>query len=547
MMHKRLLPGLVLLCLVAAPWPVRAADEKKLPAVVVRLKSIDGLIDDFRFLAEMADKGDVAKQVDEFIKGVTGKDGLLGIDTKKPIALYGHPGENVVDGEVVLMVPIADEKAFLDALKTYEIKTDKDKDGLYTASGERVDQIKQPVFFRFANSYVYITISDKKNVAKDRLRLPAEVMPAGKVTTLSAVVSIDRIPERLREIVLGQAELQLGNAKEEKDPGETEAQHQLKIAALDESAAQFKSLLADGQDLTLSFDIDRKTQDLSLTATLTSKSGSKLATSITDVGKSKSIGAALLTNDAALNFLFHALPSEQFQKAFGPVVDAFFKQTLADEQDKTKRALTNKFFKLIEPTLKKGEVDVAGSLRGPNTSGLFAGVGVLKVKDGLALEKAIKDLLKDAPEEDKKEITLDFDKVKDVNIHKVNPGKDYSEEAKAKFGNNPVFVAFRDDAVFVSLGEGALGAIKDAISADPKTTKMVEFDLSMARFAKLLGADQEDTIAAAKKAFAKTKNSDKLTITLEGGKELKFHAGMKAQFVTFFTLINEAQQKKAGK
>jgi hypothetical protein len=60
----------------------------------------------------------------------------------------------------------------------------------------------------------------------------------------------------------------------------------------------------------------------------------------------------------------------------------------------------------------------------------------------------------------------------------------------------------------------------------------------------MFGKDQEDAIAAAKKAFAKAKNGDRLSITLEGGKVLKFHAGMKAQLVTFFTLVNEAQEKK---
>jgi hypothetical protein len=549
-----MLPGLVLLCLAALPWPARAEDDKpSTPGFILRTKSVDGLMDDFKYLAELSDKQNEFQQFQDLLKGPVGnKSPFEGIDTKKPLAVYGQIGAGLADSQVVVMVPVSDEKSFLALLQRVQITAEKDKDGVYKASSDGLAAAGQMLYFRLANNYAYVTVNDVKNIAKDKLLLPAQVLPTDKQTSLSLVVRLDQIPAELKQIVLGQFELQLGNAKD-KQPGETEAAHLFRTAMLDETAVQLKSVLVDGQDLSVNLDVDRKTEELTLNANLTAKSGSKLATTIADIGKAKSVASSLigsdvaLNSDAALNVLVHAMPSENFRKALEPAVDAAFKQTLEEEKDKGKRAIANKFFKLLEPSYKSGELDAGGSLRGPNANGLFVGVGAIKVKDGLALEKAVKDLVKDAPAEEKKEVDLDFDKVKGVNIHRIRPGKDYSDEARKAFGENPVYVAFREDAVFLSLGEGGLTAIKDAITAEPKAGKAMEMDLAMGRLARILGKDQEDAIAAAKKAFAKAKTGDRLSITLEGGKSLKFHGGMKAQLVTFFTLVSEAKNKGESK
>jgi hypothetical protein len=540
----RLLPGLVLVFAALAPWPARAADEKPtMPAFIVRTKSIDGLMDDFKYLAELAGKENEAKQLEGLLKTAGDKSALDGIDTKKPIAIYGNVGGGLADSQVVVMLPIADEKAFLGLLQRFQITAEKDRDGVYKVGNDALNSTNQNVYFRFANNYAYATLNDAKNIAKEKLLLPAQVLPTGKQTSLSVVVRLDQIPTELKQIALGQLELQLGNAKE-KQPGESEADLLFRTAAVDEWVAQLKAALVDGQDLAINLDVDRKAEDLSLTANLTAKSGSSLATSIADIGKAKSVASGLVGTDSAVNVIVHGMVSDRFRKALDPAIDAAFKKALDDEKDKAKRAVASKFYKLLEPTYKSGELDIGGSLRGPNANGLFVGVGAIKVKDGLALEKAVKDIVKDLPAEDKKDIDLDFDKAKGVNIHRLKPGKDYSDDARRAFGENPVYVAFRDDALLISLGEGGLTAIKDAIGAEPQACKAIQVDVAMGRFAKMLGKDQEDAVNAARKAFAKSKTGDRLTVTLEGGKSLHLHASMKAQLVTFFTLVNEAQEKK---
>src|SRR5215471_11780928 len=102
--------------LLALAVPVRAADDKKTPTLIVRVQSLDNLISDARYLATLAGREEEAKQAEGFLKQFTGEKGIEGIDTKRPMGAYAFLGENVIDSEVVLL-PVADEQAILGLLK----------------------------------------------------------------------------------------------------------------------------------------------------------------------------------------------------------------------------------------------------------------------------------------------------------------------------------------------------------------------------------------------------------------------------------------------
>src|SRR5262249_36740488 len=132
-MRRRLLPGAAFLCLIALPTAVHPAplpEGGKKPGLVVRLQPIDELLANVRYLAGQINQEDLAKQMEGFIKSMAGPNGLEGIDTKRPIALYGNFGPNGFDSTAVLLVPVADEKAVLDLLQRFDIKAEKGKDDL---------------------------------------------------------------------------------------------------------------------------------------------------------------------------------------------------------------------------------------------------------------------------------------------------------------------------------------------------------------------------------------------------------------------------------
>src|SRR5262245_45522458 len=99
-MRRRWLPGAALLCLIAVPavaYPDSVAEQAKKPGLVVRVQSIDELLANVRYLAGLVGQEEQAKQIEGFLKSMAGPKGLEGIDTKRPIGLYGNFGPNGID------------------------------------------------------------------------------------------------------------------------------------------------------------------------------------------------------------------------------------------------------------------------------------------------------------------------------------------------------------------------------------------------------------------------------------------------------------------
>src|SRR3954453_18659280 len=123
----------------ARPAERAAAKAAGKPTLVVRVESIDRLLDDVRYLIELSGRGGEAKQLEGFLKAQTGDQGLQGIDTGKPLGLYARLGpKGAEDSQAVLLLPITDQKALLDLLERLNVKAEEGKGGVYTAKLEKV-------------------------------------------------------------------------------------------------------------------------------------------------------------------------------------------------------------------------------------------------------------------------------------------------------------------------------------------------------------------------------------------------------------------------
>jgi hypothetical protein len=400
-------------------------------------------------------------------------------------------------------------------------------------------------YVRFANTSAYVTRGAKDNIDPAILPEPSKVF--GKITSaVSVMVDIDKIPDELKKVMIGQTANALAEQKDklkEMNPNASEAELKLQAALVDEVADTFKMVVNDGGEFTLSLDVDRQKGDLSASLSLAGKQGTKLAKTFTDLGAAKSIGAGLLGKDSAANALFHMSLPERIRKAMEPVLDEGAKKAIEEEQDKDKRAASEKMYKAFAPTIKSGEYDLGVNLRGPTSKGQYTLVMAMKVKDGAGIEKTLKDLIPTLPEKDRKNITLDFAKAGNVSIHKVE-GNELDEKAKEAFGDGPAFFALRDDAIMVALGDGALEALKDALSGKAAPSKALQIELSANRLINLVPKeDRKVAEEAAKKAFANSKDGDKVTVVLEAGNALKLRLNMKAAMVTFFGYLAEHQGK----
>ncbi|HEY7314996.1 MAG TPA: hypothetical protein VH643_36965 [Gemmataceae bacterium] len=537
-MQKPLLFRTALLGLMLVlPAAARAAEEQAAkpgkPALLLRLAPLDQLKGDFRYLAELVGQGEKAGQFAKMIDSKIGKNGLEGVDPKKPLGLYAWIGAHGIDSQVVLLLPISDQKAFLGLLENLDIKGEKGEDGVYTAN---VEKVPAPVYYRFANDYIYVTVRDKEVLDKDRLLAPAAVLPAGQIGAMSLTLNIDRIPNELKELALGNLDNHLADAKDKEVPNETEAQKKFRTAMIDEIGSAVKSLFQNGGETSLRVDLDRKSGDVALTVSVEGKAGSTMAAVFQELGQTKSITAGLLRKDAAMNGELNVILPGKLRELLGPMLKELEKQALTKVENKDQREVLASLIDAVMPTLKAAELDAAFNLQGPGDDGLYTIVSGVKVKNGANLEKTFRA----QAVKDPKAVKLDVAKAGDIGIHRVTLEK-IDEGARKAFGDNPLYLAFREDVLLLSAGDKALDALKEALTVAPTTGKVMALQAAVARLAPL--DDDKQAPQIARKVFGDDKDSDRVRLTLEGGKALKLRLSLKAKLIEYVHQISQAKKK----
>src|SRR5262249_18363820 len=162
------------------------------------------------------------------------------------------------------------------------------------------------------------------------------------------------------------------------------------------------------------------------------------------------------------NGLINVPLPKDLHKALAAVVQEFI--------DDVKGKPGEKLLKSLLPTVNAGHLEVAVTLRGPSQKKEYTGLAAVRPKDGLEVEKGRAAELKALPPALANQIKLNAAKAGKVQIHKVDLDgllPDTSGVEKV-FGKNPVYVAFREDAMFLAAGDKGLDALKKALAAKPK-------------------------------------------------------------------------------
>jgi len=550
-MFARMLTFLAVITLVATPAPVRSADESKgaAPSFVIRVDSIDNLLDHAKYLAELAGQKDKAEEGLGFLKVMIESQKIdKSIDFTRPIGAYGKVNsDDFTKSAGVILIPMLDEKPLLDSLKDFNLEPKKGEDGIY-AAGEGFSPI--PIYFRFSNKYAYIS-QNKESLAKDAMLDASKVLSPGKAATFFANFRIDQIPDDLKQMAIAKMEEDFAKEKEKEVPGESKAQTEIRRKMLEGAAKHMTRIIKEGAELGLSFNIDRKEGKLTGDLTFSGKPGSQLAKEIADAGKTQSLFGGLVSSKAAINVLLHPILPDDVRQELGAAVGVGFKEEMEKHKNAPESELVEKVFKAIEPSLKSGELDLAFTLRGPSKENHYTFLGAVKLKEGEKVEQALKDLAKKAPPKDQAKIHFDAENSGDVKIHKVDVQGDFDEKARAILGNHPIYIAFRSDAVLVSGGANGLKAIQEGLKGESKEAPAVMFEISMSHLAPLILAhakghgDGKPDAEEMKKLVQETfkGDNDKVRITVEGGKAAKASFEMSTAAIKFAAMMGTHSER----
>ncbi len=534
---RRLAACLLLLVL---PVFVRAADDAAMePALLVRLKSIQGLIDDAKYVAKLVGQANSAEQLEPLAGAWAGDKGLAGtgIDLKRPIYLYALATSGGVDSPFALMIPISDEAAFLKQLDTMHVKLEKDKDGIYTVD---LPNSPAPLFFRMANNCLYVTAMDRGHLDSKKLVAPDKLATSNPNQLLGVTLSMDRIPDDVKQMALGQIEMRLADIKNRKNDNETPEQARSRRQGLDVLAVVVKTVLSEGKSLDFHWNIDQAKDDVSMSFTADAKPGTMMATSIKMLGNGKTRFAP--ASDSSLHVGLNLAIPDEIRMLINPFLEMGMKDQVATEKDPQKKAMAGKAIEALWPTLKAGVIDLHLAVGSPNSGGNYNLLTAIGVQGGDKIESTVRELIGKLPETDRAQIKVDATKVGGVSLHQLKIAN-LDPEAKRLFGDNAsAWAGIGKTAMMLGLGGDASAAFAALTSSEvskPAPTIVIEGSLS-----KLASLDKDpvsNTIAA--QVFGSTPGTDRFRLSLDGGQQLKLSASFKGRGLTFLQQLNE---KKNG-
>jgi hypothetical protein len=185
-------------------------------------------------------------------------------------------------------------------------------------------------------------------------------------------------------------------------------------------------------------------------------------------------------------------------------------------------------FKGLIRTVKTGQFDIVGGVRGPDKNGWYTAVGALAFEDTANLEKEFKTLIeKQAPADEQEKFKWDVAKVGKVSIHtwKLKEIFLFPDFSKAFGGDDcTVAFAFAPHGIFVVVGPDSVSTMKDALAVKSIESPILDIVVNPARVGKFfLKANPDNQSNARMEAILgkEDKLISSMSMTLEGGKELK--------------------------
>jgi hypothetical protein len=509
--------------------PCLAQAQEVKPPLVVRGQSVDEMKENIAYFGSLAGH-DELKILLKFIN-------LPAIDSKKPFGLYATLGAKPADCALVGMVPVTSENEFVEILSLFKLKLTKGADGIYL-----VKNAAQPIHIRFAAGYAYVAHGSREVLA-GKLLDPKQVAPADPTELFAISLRPDQIPDNLKKEVTDWISDTSKLMLQFKVPFENEKQRALRNEFIKFVAEEHLMWIQDAGEFTHSVKLDRKAHRFTVETILAARPNSRLAGRFAELAKGQSLFSGMVGGNAAMSGAGHFQVPAELRKPMGEAIDHFMQ--LAEQHAKqSNRESDLAILKALVPSMKSGEMDDGFSLRGPAENGLYTFVGGARVKDGGAIDKALRNRIKELPVAVGKYFKLDGEKAGDVKIHRMDfPEKLLKQHEKLlkhhvqAFGKNPVYFAFRDDALIVGGGDKGLAALKEALAAQPKAGPAGQFSLSVARLAAGHAKLHAPIAKAAQEAFGNDKEGGKISFILDGGDVVRMRFDMDTSVMKFLAKI----------
>lgn len=543
---SRLLSLFPAVALLVAATPLSAAprpDEKPGgPAVVGQAKSLNDLLVMTKTLVRNVAGDELYKQFEQHALPNLDPKKLPGIDPKRPFGLYGTIDADLAKCRAIVMVPVSGEKEFLDMLEQFDIPVNKGKEA-GTFEFVTPPDVPFPIAGRIHKEYAYIAIGGADVLDTKALLEPRDVISDKEKAVAYLVLRLDRVPAETKKALVGM----LRERTEQLPEAIPEPELKAAFTSVRNLGLRWLKTLGDeGKELAFRLDADTKTGDVSLEMTLDPQAKSALAEAIAKRKPTTNAFASLAGDDAVQRVYISApLFADEGTEALIKLMEfgdkSFAQGPGARGAPPEAIALMSAFLKSAQATLKSGEMDLAAALRGPNKDGFYTAVGAVHCKEGVQLEKAIRDVVKVLPGQAGSYFKFDAHKVAGLSVHEIDLTAEASEIPKTLFGNegNKGYFAFGKDALYASYGPDGLKLLKEAIEAKPGPAAVFDNTSDPKRakeFLKKLIPPGNPNAGAFGPGFSEIAAMGGMKVTVDGGERLKVRATFNVGSAIFFGL-----------
>lgn len=450
-----------------ARFPAAAQDEAAPPTrIVVVLKSSDEVIADLEHMVS-----DLAGQPEDWENSVYLNIDvfLYGVDKSLPVRF-----DQLIDAEggqrMQMMVPVADLDEF--------IKDNLDPIGIIVRRDRRDRDLYQlsdvyEGFMRVENGYAHFAVQEHPEDAKAGLPAPGEAHDALLERGYDVAAQLQNqktTPEQRAEAFATYRDNTLAGIQ--KRPDESAEAFELRKTNTQQSLETLERLFVQSSDLTIGWVTDTSKSEGRGELLLVPIEGTDLETTIKSQAETPSYFAAIQTSDEAvfsgrLNVTLDELLTRQSKELYElgrPVAEQRIDETadITEEQKTARKQIANQLFDMLSAGLEIGKWDGAIEVT-PSAGGRHTALVGLRTADGSAMTQIL-ELLPTA--DPSFETQLNADEAGGVAIHKVTFTANYPQALQQFFGETPEFyVGAGADAVWFSMGEGSLEAMKAGIEA----------------------------------------------------------------------------------
>lgn len=478
-----------------------AQDDTK-PLAVVSYAGYDQTMKTIELFGQLAGKPDQAAGIDAMIKMMTGGQGLQGLDPKRPWGVVVRGQGPEIGG--FAFFPVDNVKELLTVLTPY-LGPVTESGGLYKIErGEQTIYVKKQGKWAFAAAQT----DHLEKLPEDPAKLLGD-MPTQYLWGVRLFVG--NLPEELRDLLVSRVQMIVEQMAQQMEG----PQEELMRDRLGQSLAQMEKGLKQLDQLTVGLAVSPPARTAHFDIQATMLPGTEAAAEIAAAKPAKTEFAGFLDPKATVHGVWAAEGkpprTEEIDKQIDAVRQQVLKQLetagLSGDEEATARKIIDDLLDLARQTLKTGRADggfkaILDEKRATVVAGGF-------LADGAKLDEVLKrvaEAASNAAPDASSYYKLNAETYKGFRLHTasapVPQDMDERERVTKLIGEEvEIVVAVGDKAVLVSLGRGAMEALKktiDASQAAPgKAVEPFQINLSLAPFSRFMSVVGDENVQLA--------------------------------------------------